>query len=376
MKSSSVVATDGLSSSNNEHNHNLDDSTNEINRNRTSNINSNKRSRGGGGAGRHHHYHQDDKSDHGGRGTRSGGWKGNNSASNKNKSNNNSSNNLRKLSHALSWVLRHSAIEIGLPLQPDGYVPVQEILNCQHPRLKGIAISLEQIKEVVATSDKQRYRLEERPKHLYYPQPPPVVPKNSITPPITDTQSMCGGRDDNATVASTTTTETVLCIRANQGHSITMIRPDLLLCRLGPNELLAHPCIVHGTYIEVWKSAIEREGLHKMTRTHIHFATGLPNSCDDNGGGGVISGMRKSCSVYIYLDIPACASATTDGSIDFYKSDNGVILTAGVDNTGILPPKYFSHVIEASSGNLLMDNRRTNIVDHQTQTTPPSTSEY
>lgn len=54
-----------------------------------------------------------------------------------------------------------------------------------------------------------------------------------------------------------------------------------------------------------------------MSRNHIHFAPGLPQE------DGVISGMRKSCDVYIYIDM---VQAIKDG-IDFYISSNNVILT-------------------------------------------------
>jgi RNA 2'-phosphotransferase, Tpt1 / KptA family len=84
-----------------------------------------------------------------------------------------------------------------------------------------------------------------------------------------------------------------------------------------------------------------------MTRTHIHFAAGLPDQ--DH----VISGMRKSASVYIYVDAVQCAN---DG-ITFYESSNGVLLSDGID--GVLPCKYFSHVIEVSTGKVLLDQRAT-----------------
>lgn len=354
---SATVATGEESCSSKESNNNNNDNNDDNDNDSHSKSNRTNRSSDSGGGGRHRHHHQDDstipRSGRGGRGGNRGGSRNkNNNNINSNKRNDNS-NNIRKLSHALSWVLRHSAVDIGLPIRPDGYIPVQEILDCQHPRLRGIATSLDQIREVVSTSDKQRFRLEERPKYLYYPPP-----STTTTTTATDAAAIAHTEgNDNGTV---TTNETVLCIRANQGHSITTVRPDLLLTRLSADDVLSLPCIVHGTYIEAWTMGIEREGLKKMTRTHIHFAPGLPNN-DKAGGGGVISGMRKSCTVYIYLDVPHCASAVTDGIIEFYRSDNGVILTAGIDNNGILPPEYFSHVVESSSGTLLMDNRRAEV---------------
>ena len=215
-------------------------------------------------------------------------------------------------SRALSWALRHQAVAIGLTITPDGYVPVQEILDSKHPKLQGI--SLESIQQMVETNDKQRFKLVQRPKSAYY-----------------QTQD----DDDDE--------ETILCIRANQGHSLSVIDPTLLLNPLSQEELERLPCIIHGTYAEPWK-IISTTGLKKMTRTHIHFASGLPEA------DGVISGMRKTCTVHIYINALKCAQ----NHIPFYKSDNGVILTAGID--GILPCEYFSHVTD-SNGQILLDNR-------------------
>jgi RNA:NAD 2'-phosphotransferase (TPT1/KptA family) len=220
----------------------------------------------------------------------------------------------KKVSHSLSWALRHAAVDIGLTMKEDGYVPVEEIINSNHSKLKGITI--EQIQQVVETNDKQRFKLEERPRQLYYPE----------------------DNEDG---------KTVLCIRANQGHSIKLIDPEKLLTKLSPDEVRSLPCIVHGTYVEPW-NLIRLQGLKKMNRTHIHFAAGLPAKED-----GVVSGMRKSCTVRIYLDTTKCAH---DKNLEFFTSDNGVILTDGVGNSGILPPQYFSHVTD-SDGNVLLDNR-------------------
>jgi 2'-phosphotransferase len=223
-----------------------------------------------------------------------------------------------KLSHSLTWALRHQAMNLGLTIQPDGYVPVQEILDLPHPKFKGA--TLEQIQQVVETSDKQRFRLEERPRNLFYPD--------------TDRSN---NKDE---------TSTILCIRANQGHSMDCIDPNLLLTKLFPQELCQIPCIVHGTYPQAWQS-IQQQGLCRMTRQHIHCASGLPKDR------GVISGMRKSASVHVYIDAAKCAK---DG-VPFFQSDNGVLLTDGVEGSGILPPEYFSHVTD-SSGNVLLDNRK------------------
>ena len=91
---------------------------------------------------------------------------------------------------------------------------------------------------------------------------------------------------------------------------------------------------MHGTY-ERFMPKIETEGLKRMDRKHIHMTKGLP-------GSGVISGMRASCEVYLYVDM---AKAMADGII-FYESSNGVVLTEGID--GILPYKYIKEAVRKS----------------------------
>lgn len=99
--------------------------------------------------------------------------------------------------------------------------------------------------------------------------------------------------------------------------------------------------VIHGTYTEPWK-VIKTKGLSTMNRTHIHMASGK------FGEEGVISGMRKSAEVFIYIDV---SKALSQG-IKFYVSDNGVILSAGNEN-GIIPPELFLKV-EDKQGNSLI----------------------
>jgi len=230
-------------------------------------------------------------------------------------------NGLSRLSHSLAWALRHKALDLGLTLTPDGFVPVDEILNCGHAKFRGY--SLDDIRQVVETNDKQRFKLEERPAVNYSGSKVTAQQKQQQAP---------------------SEETTILCIRANQGHSISIVDPSLLLQRLDSDVLQSIPVIVHGTYWEAWKS-IQQSGLKRMSRTHIHFASGLPKE------NGVISGMRKSCQVYVYVDAPKCAR---DGIV-FFRSDNGVLLTAGVNDEGTLPPDYFLRVTD-TSGKVIWSN--------------------
>lgn len=116
-------------------------------------------------------------------------------------------------------------------------------------------------------------------------------------------------------------------IRALQGHSMSL-NVDVG-SPLSEGDI--PDIVIHGTYNDCLDSIL-KEGLKRMSRQHIHMTTGLP------GDKGVISGMRRSAQVVIYID---AKQAARDGIL-FYRSTNGVILTSGIN--GILPPKYFTSV--------------------------------
>ncbi|KAM9376396.1 tRNA 2'-phosphotransferase 1 [Pholidichthys leucotaenia] len=189
------------------------------------------------------------------------------------------------LSKSLSYVLRHGASKIGLQMGTDGFLFVEELLA--HPQFR--SYSLEDVERVVASNDKQRFKLRSHPED---------------------------GR---------------LQIRANQGHSVQVTDLELKPVVAGSIDCPAEA--IHGSYLRNWCS-IQQQGLSCMKRTHIHLAPGLP------GEDGVISGMRKDCDLAVFIDVP---KALADG-IEFFWSENGVLLTAG-DAEGKLHPKYFSRAL-------------------------------
>lgn len=191
-----------------------------------------------------------------------------------------------KTSKALSWLLRHGAEKEGLVVHPGGWVRLDDVLS--KPKFKKITI--DQVREIVANCPKQRFALKEEGSVSY--------------------------------------------IRANQGHSIQVEDTDLE--EITSESLVPH--VVHGTYFRHWNS-IKQHGLSRMNRRHIHFAVGLP------GEEGVISGMRSSCQIYIYIDLK---KALADG-FKFFRSSNNVILCSG-DDVGYLPPQYFLKVVDKKSG--------------------------
>ncbi|XP_072518980.1 tRNA 2'-phosphotransferase 1 isoform X1 [Salminus brasiliensis] len=187
-----------------------------------------------------------------------------------------------RLSKSMSYALRHGACKMGLHMSSDGFILVDELLAHQ----QFSSFSLEDLERVVATNDKQRFKLQHHP------------------------ENGC------------------LQIRANQGHSVQV--EDLELRAVIPDAPDCPQEAVHGSYMKHWAS-IRSQGLSRMTRTHIHLAPGLP------GESQVISGMRQNCDLAVYINVP---KALSDG-IEFYWSENGVLLTSG-DTEGRLAPQYFS----------------------------------
>ncbi|XP_016332488.1 tRNA 2'-phosphotransferase 1-like isoform X1 [Sinocyclocheilus anshuiensis] len=187
-----------------------------------------------------------------------------------------------RLSKLLSYALRHGASKMGLQMNSDGFVFVEELLA--HKQFH--SFSLEDVERVVATNDKQRFKLCHHPEDGH------------------------------------------LQIRANQGHSVQVTDLELRAVALDDPDYPREA--VHGSYMKHWPS-IRSQGISRMNRTHMHLASGLP------GDGRVISGMRQSCDLAVYVDV---AKAISDG-IPFFWSENGVLLTPG-DAAGMLPPCYFS----------------------------------
>lgn len=119
-----------------------------------------------------------------------------------------------KLSKALSYYLRHAPHELGLQLQPGGWVELTDLLAALEGQ--NIQASAEDLRRVTEGSDKQRF-------------------------------AMHGTR-----------------MRANQGHSVPV---DLELPPQVPP-----PFLYHGTP-RTSVASILQEGLHKGQRHHVHLST-------------------------------------------------------------------------------------------------------
>jgi 2'-phosphotransferase len=200
------------------------------------------------------------------------------------------------LSKALTWLLRHHAVEQGLKISEDGYVLWDDISKMEQFK----QYTLSDVKYVVNTNDKKRFGIKEENGKLY--------------------------------------------IRANQGHShevASKIKQDELLTKITePLDM-----IVHGTTYQAFRE-IQKTGLKRMGRAQIHFAV------DDNfvTGNQQQSGIRGNCQVLVYLDM----KKAMDDGIEFYISENKVVLSPGVGEEGIIEPKYFKKVIDKKSGKIIL----------------------
>ena len=191
-------------------------------------------------------------------------------------------------SRTLTKILRHTGKKEGLKFREDGYCKVEDILK--HKGVSKFQCDEYDVRFTVENCDKQRMSLSEIDGELF--------------------------------------------IKANQGHSIKF--EELELTPIKSVEDV--PRAVHGTYYKSWPF-IQKDGLKTMGRTHIHFAVGEYGSKD------VISGMRKTCEVLIYLDIQKCL----DDGIPLEISPNKVVLSIG-DKNGSILPKYFSKVVDLATG--------------------------
>lgn len=86
--------------------------------------------------------------------------------------------------------------------------------------------------------------------------------------------------------------------------------------------------------------SIKTDGLKSMNRNHIHFTN--KDKFDDK-----TSGFRESSQILIYIDF----KRSIDDGIKFYKSENNVILSSGIN--GSIPSKYFQKIVDRKTGNLI-----------------------
>ncbi len=137
-------------------------------------------------------------------------------------------------------MLRHQPGAAGISLDREGWVAIDVLLaGCA---AQGRPITREELLEIVATSDKQRFAI-----------------------------SADG-----------------LCIRANQGHSVEV---DLALAPVEPPAVLFHGTVAR------FLDAIRREGLRAGERTHVHLSADVTTAKK--------VGARRGAPVILEVDAAA-----------------------------------------------------------------------
>lgn len=176
------------------------------------------------------------------------------------------SNSDVKLGRFLSLVLRHDPGAAGISLDEHGWAEVGQLLAGVNRT--GRKIDMETLERIVRENNKQRYAFNE----------------------------------DHTK------------IRANQGHSLQV---DVELLETKPPRYL-----YHGTAAR-FLSAIQTEGIRKMTRQYVHLSGDYQTA--------VAVGRRHGTPVVLRVD----AEAMAQNGVTFYRSENGVWLCECV------PPEYF-----------------------------------
>lgn len=226
-----------------------------------------------------------------------------------------------QVSKKMSWLLRHGAEEEGLSFLEGGFLNVTDVLS--NRKFKSMKVTFAEIQEVVAADEKQRYTM----------LPKPDVDATSDKPAD-------------------------FLIRANQGHSVK-IESEGLLKMITKDD--APASAVHGTTHAAWSLIVASGGLKPMKRNHVHFASGLPSGFksvveedSENASSAeapVISGMRKSSTILIFLDLVKAM----DAGLVFGLSDNGVVLTEG-DKNGLVPLEFFKRVEDRTGLGVLVED--------------------
>lgn len=207
-----------------------------------------------------------------------------------------------QLSKALSNVLRHTALSMGVQIRKDGFCKVAEIVALS--QFQKSDCTQADIQSIVRGNDKARFEL----------------------------------REESGDVL----------VRAVQGHSMKVVEDDSLLQRLSADDPDLPEICVHGTYRRCYEDIL-KDGLRaggsrcgNAKRNHVHFAPFEP------GDGRVISGMRYNCEVAIYLNLQMAMSE----GVPFFRSTNQVILSPGIN--GIVQAKFFTRVKDLQNAQWLM----------------------
>ena len=195
---------------------------------------------------------------------------------------------LRKVSKTLCNILRWTARHVGLNITSDGFVDVQDLLECgRFP-----STTTDDLHTICKEDDKMRFEMSRDP------------------------------------------TDGKWKIRATNGHGIPGV--NAVSKQLTTNDKVG--CVVHVTG---WCAIqnIARNGLRKFKRNHIHFVARQPTR------GETVAGVRHGVDFCVYVD---AGKAIEDG-IPFWVTRNGVIVSEG-DKQGCIPLRYIIKIVDNDSG--------------------------
>ena len=175
---------------------------------------------------------------------------------------------LTKDSRYLSYLLRHHPEEANLTMDEQGWVSIRELI-----KNTGQLYTLEYLRFIVETDSKTRYAIN----------------------------------------------ETGTKIRANQGHSISSVNPDLI-------EAIPPDILYHGT-AKRFVDSIMHTGITKQSRNLVHLST------DEDTAWKV--GKRHGEPVVLVIDVQKMVK----DNVKFYLSANNLWFTDIVD------PEYIKNII-------------------------------
>ena len=93
-----------------------------------------------------------------------------------------------------------------------------------------------------------------------------------------------------------------------------------------------------------WIKCLELVFVNYLSKIYLDFSIGYPK--DKN----VISGMRKSCEIYIEVDL----IRAVQNKIKFYISKNSVVLSPG--NDGVIPSEFFK-IVKTNQGKVIFSQK-------------------
>ena len=128
-------------------------------------------------------------------------------------------NSLTSTSKFLSLVLRHQPEVVGMQLDPEGWLPIVDLI--ENANRQGKQLTLELLHEVVASCEKKRFSL----------------------------------------------SEDGLKIRANQGHSVPDVELNL--------EAVPPPSVLYHGTVAAFVNSIREQGLLKRSRNHVHLSADI-----------------------------------------------------------------------------------------------------